>query len=83
MSVNERTPDADFFTVICLQSLQTAEPGVQLQLISKVAHQASFPHFCLICEPFIRFTVETRRQFVKITDWSWHILTFYNIWHVR
>lgn len=40
MSVNERTPDADFFTVICLQSLQTAEPGLQLQLISIVASRA-------------------------------------------
>lgn len=43
VNVNEITPDADLFTVFCLQSLQTSELGLQLQPTSKVTSQASFP----------------------------------------
>lgn len=72
------------FTVTCLRSPQTTEPGLQLQPVSKVTGPASFPHFCLrhclICEPFIWIMVEAWRQFVIITDWSWHIPIFCNIW---
>lgn len=85
MITNERTLDVDFFTAICRQPLQTAEAGFPLRPVSKATSRPSFPHLCLrhclICESFIWTPVEAWRHFVIVTDWSWHILTFSNIWH--